>query len=157
VTALEAADTVVCVSGADPVALQRTVRALDELRDLLPDVRPVVVVNRLRRGPVPGDPRQEVAAALERFAGVEVAAFLPADPRATDAALAAGRALAEVAPSSSLRTALRALAADLAGDLVPAPATGSRRPPRSRADHARLSSRRRSVGRLLGGVRWPTA
>ena len=35
---LEAADTVVCVSGADPVALQRSVRALDDLREVLPDV-----------------------------------------------------------------------------------------------------------------------
>ena len=51
---LEAADTVLCVSGADPVALQRSVRALDELRDVLPEVDPVVVVNQVRRGPVPG-------------------------------------------------------------------------------------------------------
>ena len=51
---LEAADTVLCVSGADPVALQRSVRALDELRDVLPEVEPVVVVNQVRRGPVPG-------------------------------------------------------------------------------------------------------
>ena len=114
-TVLEAADEVLCVSGADPVALQRTVRALAELRDVLPAVEPVVVVNQLRRGPVPGDARQEIAAALGRFAGREVRAFLPADRRATDAALAAGRTLAEVAASSPLRTGLRSLAAELAG------------------------------------------
>jgi Flp pilus assembly CpaE family ATPase len=74
----------------------------------------------LRRGPVPGDARQEIATALSRFAGREVRTFLPADRRATDAALAAGRTLAEVAPSSPLRTGLRALAAQLAG--VPEPA-----------------------------------
>jgi Flp pilus assembly CpaE family ATPase len=119
VTVLEAADEVVCVSGADPVALQRTVRALAELRDVLPQVEPLVVVNQLRRGPVPGDPRQEIAAAFERFTGRPVQAFLPADRRATDAALAAGRTLAEVAPGSPLRTALRALAAGLAD--VPEP------------------------------------
>jgi Mrp family chromosome partitioning ATPase len=94
---LEAADTVLCVSGADPVALQRSIRALDELRDVLPDVDPVLVVNQVRRGPVPGDPRREIADALERFAGREVRFFLPADRRATDAALASGRTLAEVA------------------------------------------------------------
>ncbi|WP_222266506.1 AAA family ATPase [Modestobacter marinus] len=127
-TVLEAADTVVCVSGADPVALQRTVRALGELRDVLPGVHPVVVVNQVRRGPVPGDPRREIAAALARFTGCEVAAFLPADRRATDAALAAGRTLGEVAPGSALRTALRALAAELTG--VPVP-TGRRRVRRS--------------------------
>jgi Flp pilus assembly CpaE family ATPase len=118
---LAAADEVLCVSGADPVALQRTVRALGELRDVLPEVEPLVVVNQVRRGPVPGDPQREVAAALERFTGREVRAFLPADRRATDAALAAGRTLAEVAPGSALRTGLRALAGELSG--VPAPAT----------------------------------
>ncbi|GAB4080338.1 chromosome partitioning protein [Modestobacter muralis] len=122
-TVLAAADEVLCVSGADPVALQRTVRALGELRDVLPDVEPAVVVNQVRRGPVPGDPQQEVAAALERFAGRQVRAFLPADRRATDAALAGGRTLGEVAPGSPLRAGLRALAAELAG--VPA-STGRR-------------------------------
>ncbi|MGY1641319.1 MinD/ParA family protein [Geodermatophilus sp. SYSU D00703] len=124
-TVLEAADTVLCVSGADPVALQRSIRALGDLRDVLPDVDPVVVVNQVRRGPVPGDPRREIAEALERFAGHEVAFFLPADRRATDAALAAGRTLAEVATASPLRSELRALAAAVAG--VPAP-LDARRP-----------------------------
>ena len=36
---LEAADTVLCVSGADPVALQRSIRALGELREVLPGRR----------------------------------------------------------------------------------------------------------------------
>ena len=118
---LEAADTVLCVSGADPVALQRTVRALDELREVLPAVEPVLVVNQVRRGPVPGDPGREIAAALERFAGRQVAHFLPADRRATDAALGAGLTLAEVAPGSALRSGLRGLAAALAEVPVPAP------------------------------------
>jgi Flp pilus assembly CpaE family ATPase len=119
-TVLESADEVLCVSGADPVALQRTVRALAELRDVLPGVEPVLVVNQVRRGPVPGDARQEIAAALSRFTGHEVRAFLPADRAATDAALAGGRTLAEVAPQSVLRTGLRGLAAELSG--VPSPA-----------------------------------
>ena len=121
---LEAADTVLCVSGADPVALQRSVRALDELREVLPHVEPVVVVNQVRRGPVPGDARREIATALERFAGREVRFFLPADRKATDAALASGRTLAEVAPGSPLRVALRSLAAAVAG--VPEPAARRR-------------------------------
>jgi Flp pilus assembly CpaE family ATPase len=117
---LEAADTVLCVSGADPVALQRSVRALGELRDALPEVRPVVVVNQVRKGPVPGDPREEIAAALTRFAGVDARFFLPADRRATDAALAAGRTLAEVAGGSPLRSALRSLAVAVTGVAEPA-------------------------------------
>ncbi len=117
---LEAADTVLCVSGADPVALQRSVRALDDLREVLPGVEPVLVVNQVRRGPVPGEPRREIAAAMERFSGREVAFFLPADRRATDAALAAGRTLAEVAPGCALRAELRTMAASLAEVAEPA-------------------------------------
>ena len=56
------------------------------------------MVNQVRRGPVPGRPAaRRSPTALERFAGREVRFFLPADRRATDAALAAGRTLAEVA------------------------------------------------------------
>jgi Flp pilus assembly CpaE family ATPase len=134
-TVLEAADTVLCVSGADPVSLQRSIRALGELRERLPDVRPVVVVNQVRRGPVPGDAQAEIAAALTRFAAVDVRCFLPADRRAADAALAAGRTLAEVAAGSPLRTGLRALAAELAGVAEPVRArrarARSRRPARA--------------------------
>jgi MinD-like ATPase involved in chromosome partitioning or flagellar assembly len=128
-TVLDAADTVLCVSGADPVALQRSIRALGELRERLPDVRPVVVVNQVRRGPVPGNPQAEIEAALTRFAATDVACFLPADRRATDAALASGRTLAEAAPGSPLRAGLRGLAADLAGVADPARA----RRPRARS------------------------
>jgi Flp pilus assembly CpaE family ATPase len=116
---LDAADTVLCVSGADPVALQRSVRALDDLRDVLPNAEPVLVVNQLRRGPVPGDPRTEIAAAMERFTGRDVAYFLPVDRDAADAALASGRTLAEVAPRSPLRTAVRSLAAAVADVAAP--------------------------------------
>ncbi|SDG69185.1 AAA family ATPase [Klenkia brasiliensis] len=124
-TVLEQADTVLCVSGADPVALQRTIRALGQLRDVLPGVEPGVLVNQVRRGPVPGDPEQEIGTALARFTGARVAGFLPADRRATDAALAAGRTLAEVADRSPLRLGLRSLAAELTG--VPAPGRPRRR------------------------------
>ena len=135
---LEAADTVLCVSGADPVALQRSVRALDELREVLPDVEPVVVVNQVRRGPVPGDPRREIAAALERFAGREVRFFLPADRRATDAALAVGpHARRGRRPARRCASALRSLAAAVA------------RRARSRRPAARPAADPR--GRLTGG------
>lgn len=124
---LSAADAVLCVSGADPVALQRTVRALAELREVLPGVAPRVVVNRTRPVVVPGDARREIAGALERFAGVADPIFLPHDGRATDTALAAGRTLAEVASGSPLRAALRDLAGGLAGVSAPAGRRSGRR------------------------------
>jgi len=121
---LYAADAVLCVGGADPVALQRLVRAVGDLRDVLPDCRPLVVVNRVRRGVVPGDPEREIAAALVRYVGVTDAVYLPDDAAATDAAIGLGRSLGDVAPDSPLRLALVALARRLAG--LPSP-TGSRR------------------------------
>jgi Flp pilus assembly CpaE family ATPase len=108
--ALEAADTVLCVGGADPVALQRLVRAVAELREVLPDRTALVVVNRVRGVVIPGEPRREIAAALSRYAGVTGAVYLPDDTAAADAALGLGRTLAEIAPGSQLRQGVAALA-----------------------------------------------
>jgi Flp pilus assembly CpaE family ATPase len=114
-TTLDNADTVVAVGSADPVSLQRLVRGLSELAAVVPGVRPEVVVNRTRDGVMPGDPAKEIAAALDRYAGVTPVAFLPYDRAAADAAMMRGRALAEAAPSSPLRFAIRDYALRLAG------------------------------------------
>ncbi|HEX3824723.1 MAG TPA: hypothetical protein VHV79_09690 [Mycobacteriales bacterium] len=122
---LEAADMVVSVAAADPVGLARYVRALPDCVELREADPPITVVNRLRRAVVgPGDPRRAVLAALERFAGITDVRVVPDDRDAVDAAVAAGRTLAEVAPKSSARLAIRELAAHLAGE---PPARGRRR------------------------------
>jgi MinD-like ATPase involved in chromosome partitioning or flagellar assembly len=124
-TVLDAADTVIAVSAADPVGLQRYVRALGDLAEAVPGRTPLTVVNRLRKTVVgPGDPRREIAGALERYAGVSSLHVIPADPDALDAAMAAGRSLAEAAPSSAARRAIRELAGSLVGRR---PATPRRR------------------------------
>ena len=86
-----------------------------ELRDAEVSAPVWVVVNRVRRGVVPGDPAVEVAAALDRFAGRTAAALLPLDQDAVDAAMAAGKTLAEARPSSPLRNGIAELAAAVAG------------------------------------------
>jgi len=118
---LAAADTVLAVGAADPVGLQRLVRGLGELKEAVPGVEPVVVVNRLRATAVPGDAAAEVRSALFRYAGVEQVRFVPLDVAGVDGAVAGGRTLAESAPTSPARTALTALAAELAGLPVPPP------------------------------------
>ena len=45
--ALAAADTVLCVGAADPIGLHRLTRGLDELREVLPGVAPLIVANRV--------------------------------------------------------------------------------------------------------------
>ncbi len=120
--ALQAADTVVAVGSADPVSLARLVRGLADLRDLAQDV--LVVVNRLRPGV---GTAAEVDAGLQRYAGTRPVAYVPLDVAGLDAALRAGATLAEAAPGSPVRAALRPLAAHLAG--LPAPPPKRRRLP----------------------------
>jgi Flp pilus assembly CpaE family ATPase len=118
---LESADTVVCVGAADPVGLQRLIRALDELREVLPGAAPLVVVNRVRATVLPGEPQREIAAALQRWAGIDAAAYLPAAPAVLDLAMRTGATLAEAAPVSPLRRAMAELARQLTGAPDPAP------------------------------------
>ena len=124
-TVLETADTVYAVGSADPVGLQRLVRGLAELKEAVPGVQPVVVVNRLRRSAIPGDAEQEVRGALARYAGVSDVVVVPADVEGLDRALAVGRTLAEASPTSPARLAVAALAASLLG--VPRQAKAKRR------------------------------
>jgi len=126
-TALSAADTVYAVGSADPVGLQRLVRGLAGLRDAVPGVRPVVVVNKLRESAIPGGAEKSARAALNRYAGVDDVLVVPADVEALDRALAAGRTLVEAAPSSPARAALAAHAAALLGVSRQAKARGRRR------------------------------
>jgi MinD-like ATPase involved in chromosome partitioning or flagellar assembly len=129
--ALDAADTVVAVASGDPVGLQRFVRALGELADAIPGRVPVTVVNRVRAPAIGGgDAEAEITAALARYAGVTDVRFIPLDTPSYDAALAAGRALTEIAPTSPARQALQSLAASLSGT-----------PQASRRRRLRLSSR----------------
>jgi Flp pilus assembly CpaE family ATPase len=127
--ALDNADLVVVVGSADPVGVQRLVRGLAELDDAGVRAPRWVVFNRVRRGPVPGDPAKELQAALQRFTGHQTAGCLPFDLDSLDNAIASGRTLAETSPSSPLRRALGELAQSIAG--APA-AGGSQRRRRSR-------------------------
>jgi Flp pilus assembly CpaE family ATPase len=127
---LDAADVVVVVGAADPIGMQRLVRALSDLRELELAAPIWVVLNKVRGGVVPGNAAAELGGALRRFAGCSPAALLPFDPTALDGALATGRTLGESRPASPLRRAVLELAASLTG--VPARA-GRRRGRRARA------------------------
>lgn len=113
-TSLASADVVVAVSGADPIALQRFVRGLQELGSV-PSPTPLVVVNRVRSAAVGSKPQVRIAESLLRFAGLESVRFTPDDPATVDAAVLAGRSVVEFAPDSPLRAAV----ADLASAIAP--------------------------------------
>jgi Flp pilus assembly CpaE family ATPase len=110
--AVERADLVVAVARADPVGLRAFIRGYQELRDLgVPASRVRVVVNQLRPGTFGGDrPAEQVAAALDRYVGVEPAAVVPYDRQGVDSALLAGQALREARPGCPAQVALARLA-----------------------------------------------
>ena len=112
-TTLQLADAAVVVGGCDPVSLQRLVRGLQELGTVRAP-EPIVVVNRVRSGPVGSQPERLVADALERFAGVSRVHTIPDDPAAFDAAMLAGRALAEIVPAAPARRAFLEVVGEVA-------------------------------------------
>jgi MinD-like ATPase involved in chromosome partitioning or flagellar assembly len=114
-TFLESADVVVAVGSADPVGLQRLVRGLGELKEAVPGLASVVVINRFRLSGVPGDAEREIRGALQRYAGIDAIHLVPFDVGSVDGAVAAGRTLTEAAASSPMRLALADLAAGLLG------------------------------------------
>lgn len=124
---LRAADHVLVVGAADPVGLQRLVRALQDLAVAVPGVGPEVVVNKLRPDAVGRNPRLRVREALDRFAGVRDLRLVPDDRQAVDRALLAGRSLTEAAPDSPARTSLQALAQGLLARAAPPSARRGRR------------------------------
>jgi Flp pilus assembly CpaE family ATPase len=126
--ALRRADEVVVVGAADPVGLARLARGLVELREVVPGVRPRVVVNRTRSSLGWSD--REIRGMVEGFVAPVEVHFLPDDRAAADRALMAGRSLAETG-ETSLRTAVTALARSVVGE----PAARSRRPRPRRRGH----------------------
>jgi Flp pilus assembly CpaE family ATPase len=132
---LAEADHVVAVGNADPVGLQRLVRGLTELAEVLPDRRPQVVVNRVRKGPINGEPKAQIAQALSRYAGVENITFVPHDQAGFDRASAGGQSIGEVASDSPARLAMLPLVTQLAG--ASSNSVGRRRKSRRLLRHAR--------------------
>jgi len=124
-TALECADVVLAVGSADPVGLVRVVSGLSDLADVVPGAEVRVVATKVREALVGRRGKAAVAEALHRHAGVDHVWCVPDDRPAYDAALRAGATLAEVAPSSPARLALRGVATELVRDLALQPRTAA--------------------------------
>ncbi len=112
-SAVGRADEVVVVGSADPVGLARLAHGLVELREVVPGLRPRVVVNRTR--PSLGWSNREIRGMVEGFLMPVDVHFLPDDRLAADRALMAGRSLTETG-GSPLRTAMTELARGVLGE-----------------------------------------
>lgn len=118
ITALREADRVIAVGAADPVGLSRFLRAHVDLVETVAEERVIVAMNKLRASAIGTNPSGQVIQTLSRFGGIEAAAMIPYDSAACDAAILSGRTLADVAPRSPARQAVREL---VASRLLPAP------------------------------------
>ncbi|MGY3567543.1 AAA family ATPase [Sinomonas sp. RB5] len=108
--ALELADRVLAVGSADSIGMPRLVRALADLEQAVPGAVPTVVFNRLRASAVGRFPERALRDAWERFGpGLPIAAMVPHDAEAADAALLAGQVLLEAAPESAMRHSIAEL------------------------------------------------
>ncbi len=111
-TAIDVADRLVVVGAADPVGLQRLVRAVQEVA-VLPAPTPLVVVNKVRPSVAGARPERSIREVLARFAGLESVRCLPWAPTECDEALLAGRALTEIHPRAAFTLAVGGLAAEV--------------------------------------------
>lgn len=104
-SALRAADAVIAVVAADPVSITRLLRQRDRLQEIGVD-HLQVIINRL------GHPvaEQRIHDLLARRMEIEALDVLPDDPVACRTAAWEGTVLAETAPRSPLRRALRRIA-----------------------------------------------
>lgn len=105
--ALEVADEVLLVGGADPVGLARLARAVAELHELRPDPPVRIVVNRMRSSL--GWRESDVVTTLAGFGASRGVHFLPDDQAAVDRALVAGRLLLETGDGALTRAIGRVL------------------------------------------------
>lgn len=121
--ALRGADRVVAVCGPGPVAMQRLIRSFDQLRRVT-DAPVFLVLNGVEtERKAARDPLR----VLERFAGLAPVARLPYDRATVMRSMAEGRSVVEVAPRSRLVAQFGWLAALVAGDVVPATPSGTKR------------------------------
>jgi MinD-like ATPase involved in chromosome partitioning or flagellar assembly len=123
IAALQAADDVVVVGGADPVGLSRLARGLVELRELIGPAPVHVAVNHSRSSL--GWSVRDIAGMVEGFARVASLHFLPEDRVAVDRALVAGRSVVE-AGDSALGRAVAGLVDAVLPGVPPTPARGGR-------------------------------
>lgn len=128
IAALQSADAVVAVLGADPLGVARFLRGVSELRATIGATPLLAIANRARPGAVGIDARGQIRRTVERFTGIRDLWFVPEDRRAVDAALLAARPAGVGSPRSALTQAVRRFVGE---GLLPPEARSQRRDRRS--------------------------
>jgi MinD-like ATPase involved in chromosome partitioning or flagellar assembly len=118
VTAVREADSIVAVGSADPVGLSRFLRAHVDMVETASTNEVTVVMNRIRASAIGMNPHSQVTQTLSRFGGIESPVLVPHDQAGLDGAVLSGRTLADSAPRSPARVAIRSM---VTSRLVPEP------------------------------------
>ncbi|MGV8896398.1 MAG: AAA family ATPase [Rhodoglobus sp.] len=109
VTAVHDADSIVAVGSADPVGLSRFLRAHVDMVETASTNDVTVVMNRIRASAIGMNPNAQVTQTLSRFGGIESPVLVPYDQGGLDGAVLSGRTLADSAPRSPARAAIRSM------------------------------------------------
>lgn len=109
VTAVRDADQIIAVGAADPVGLSRFLRAYVDLEEAASARDVTVVMNRVRASAIGMNPHGQVAQTLARFGGIEAPVLVPHEQAAFDGAVLSGRTLADSAPRSPARLAIKGM------------------------------------------------
>lgn len=107
---LQCSDELFMVVRADSVGIPRALRAIDELEDALPGLKPQIVFNRVNARSTGRSPKRRLLEAWDRFGPTHnIVGYLPNDSDACNASVLGGSPLLEIAPKCSLRTEIRSL------------------------------------------------
>jgi MinD-like ATPase involved in chromosome partitioning or flagellar assembly len=112
--ALSGADHVVAVFRADPVGIKNLVLGFQDLIDLVPAERVMLVANRVRDGD-----QRRVGELTRAHLGKRPIAYLPEEAEEMYRAVLAGAPVAELAPGSDLMSGIRAIASALGSNVRP--------------------------------------
>jgi Flp pilus assembly CpaE family ATPase len=100
------------------VGLSRFLRSHVDLLETVSTHNVTVVMNKIRPTAIGMNPNGQVTQTLSRFGGIESPVLVPHDLVALDGAVLSGRTLADSAPRSPARAAIREL---VASRLLPQP------------------------------------
>ncbi|MGH3654615.1 AAA family ATPase [Glutamicibacter sp.] len=108
---LQCSDELFMIVRADSLGIPRALRAIDELEEALPGLKPKIVFNRVGSSGTGRSPKRRLIEAWDRFGPThDIAGYLPNDSAACNASVLGGSPLLEIAPRSLLRTEIRSLA-----------------------------------------------
>lgn len=102
--------TLVNVSGADPIAAKRFLQAQELLIEIGRTEQQIVVVNRFRTGALGSNAKHDIEESYLNLAKIRVDLFIPDEPENLDRSLRNGLPLALIKRTSAARLAIKQLA-----------------------------------------------